>query len=107
MITSFQFRFSDLVSNGKGLTCEEYSLIRFIAALFQYFLKIIARKDGFCEYQDVPSVLNAEFQELAGLLFNMRLGVAFPDRLLEENCTYLRHFCEGDWERHREDAMRK
>lgn len=107
MIVTLQFRFSEIVRNGQGLACEEYFLMRFVSALFQYFLKIIKTKDGLCEYQDVPSVLNAEFQELTGLLFNMRLGVAFPDRLLEESCTYLRDFCEGDWERHREESMRK
>lgn len=101
-----QNSFNEVVSNSRGMAGEEMAFNRFISALVQYLTKCISRKNDRCEYENVSNILTNEFQGLISLLFDLRLGVTFPDGLLEESCTDLRHFCSGDWERYRLEALR-
>jgi len=104
MAVHFQIYFNNIVENSRGITGEEIAFNRFIFALLQYLVKSIKREKDRVEFIDVPSVLMAEFQNLISMLFDMRLGVVFPDSLLEESCTGLRHLCSAEWERSRAEA---
>lgn len=101
-----QNHLNEIVANSRGIDGKEIAFVRFISALVQYLIKCISRNMEVFEYENVSNILTNEFQSLISLLFDMRLGVTFPDSLLEESCTDLRHFCSGDWERYRLEALR-
>ena len=99
MAAYFQISFNNIVFNSRDITGEEIAFNRFISALLQYLLKNISHQTDKIKFSDVPSVLTTEFQNLISLLFDIHLGVVFPDSLLEESCTDLRSCCSADWER--------
>jgi len=94
----FKHRFESLVDDIRDLQGEEIILIRFIATLLQYLLKQTDLREKKKLYVDIPLVLTKEFQELVALLFQVHLGITFPDPVLEESWTDLRHFCRSAWE---------
>ena len=94
----FKMNFERLVKNTRDMKGAEAFHIRFIATLLQYLLNQIhltRKKENFL---DVPAVLTREFQDLIGFLFNIHLRVRFPDPVLEESGTYLRHHCSQAWD---------
>lgn len=99
LTVDFKSRFERLVDDTRDLQGEEIIFIRFIATLLQYLLKQINSREKKKLYLDIPSVLTKEFQKLVALLFQVHLGVSFPDPVLEESGTDLRHFCRSAWER--------
>lgn len=99
LTVDFKSRFERLVDDTRDLQGEEIIFIRFIATLLQYLLKQIDSRENKKLYLDIPSVLTKEFQKLVALLFQVHLGVSFPDPVLEESETDLRHFCRAAWER--------
>jgi hypothetical protein len=94
----FKSRFERLVDNIRDLQGEEIILIRFIATLLQYLLKQTDLREKKKLYIDIPLVLTKEFQELVAFLFQVQLGITFPDPVLEESWTDLRYFCRSAWE---------
>ncbi len=94
----FKHRFESLVDDIRDLQGEEIILIRLIAALLQYLLKQTDLREKKKLYVDIPLVLTKEFQELVALLFQVHLGITFPDPVLEESWTDLRRFCRSAWE---------
>jgi hypothetical protein len=46
---------------------------------------------------DISAVLNREIQDLVSLLFEVHLGISFPDPVLEESCSDLRSTCGSAW----------
>jgi hypothetical protein len=87
-----------LVEDTRDLVIKEVMQLRIIAALLQYLMRQIKGQNAKEKYFDVPAVLNREFQDLVGFLFQVHLGVSFPDPVLEESCSNLRSVCFPDWE---------
>lgn len=98
----FQMRFESLVEDTRGINSEEAHFVRFITTLFQY-LKLQIQLRGKREFfVDVPAVLTREFQSLVVFLFQVHLGVGFPDPVLEQNCSNMRSLCSDAWEKFKE-----
>jgi Type I restriction enzyme R protein N terminus (HSDR_N) len=97
----FQMKFESLVEDTRGLQSEETLLIRFITTLFQYIRKQIhvTKKSDF--FTDIPIVLTREFQSLVGFLFQVHLGIGFPDPVLEMSYMDIRSLCSDSWEKFR------
>jgi Type I restriction enzyme R protein N terminus (HSDR_N) len=106
LVVVFKMRFEDLVKDTRDLKSEDALHFRLVAALFQYLLGQLHLKGKKERFFDVPSVLTREFQDLAGYLFQIHLNVTFPDPVLEESGTYLRHFCSQAWEQFKKEDDR-
>ncbi|APG24248.1 type I restriction enzyme HsdR N-terminal domain-containing protein [Syntrophotalea acetylenica] len=101
-----KMKFERMVENTRGLKGAEALHLRFIATLLQYLfnqIHLTKKKENFL---DVPAVLTREFQELVGFIFQIHLKVSFPDPVLEESGTYLRHFCLPAWEEFKKEDDR-
>lgn len=86
-----------LVDNSRDLVIQEVIQLRIIAALLQYLMKLIKGRDSKVIYFDISAVLNREIQDLVSLLFEVHLGISFPDPVLEESCSDLRSTCGSAW----------
>lgn len=103
LTVDFQLRFQHLVEKTQDLKSEEVILVRFITTLLHYLKKQIDLGEKKNLFKDIPSVLTRESQELIAFLFQVHLGVIFPDPVLEDSCTDLRHFCSSAWEMFEKD----
>jgi len=95
----FQNKFERLVDDTRGIQSDEVLCIRFIATLIQYLKSQIHVTKKAEYFPDVPAVLSREFQVLAGFLFQVHLGINFPDPVLALNCADLRRLCADSWEK--------
>lgn len=98
LTVDFKMKFEQLVGDTRDLKTDEVIFIRLITTLLQYLFAQIQQRSKKELFVDVPAVLTREFQELVAFLFQIHLGVVFPDPILEESCTYLRTFCSDAWE---------
>jgi hypothetical protein len=94
----FQYKFNRLVEDARGLYSDEVLCIRFIASLINYLKLQIHAKKKADYFPDVPVVLSGAFQNLAGFLFQVHLGVNFPDPVLALKCSDLRKLCANSWQ---------